>query len=284
MEQYLLDFFFLKTLRDEKQSKKPLFFFNIAKFSWTQWVGFDLIEAERLKFLKRNTIIIHELYSIWNLKLEPLRVKLPIVLGLSDDRLKEFYRNATDFLGNLNARVFYLPWNHFYRLTENSIIWAQFKKYARELTGIKENEILMWWMSNDTEKFKHLTKEYLDGIKVLCYDMIWPSQSAVSLNIHFSWDILQYHKTWEEYAEEFEYQEWYMMRLNAYSRVDIEVLELQDDFIFMQYQIFRPKLFHIFFNQQRFIMWRRKYIGIFCSLVVFYEIFYCPGEYLYNIW
>jgi len=62
-------------------------YLNIVKWNWKQWLHMDLTESEKLKFFNKNTLLLNEKYNIWNLKLMPIRIKIPIQLKIS---MKEF--------------------------------------------------------------------------------------------------------------------------------------------------------------------------------------------------
>jgi len=283
-EQYLLDSFWIDPWRDAQDSKRPLFFFNIAKFSWMQWVGFDLIEKERLALYNKNTIIIHELYNIWNLKLEPLRIKLPIMLEFKKEKLINFREHFKEVMRGWDENNYYLPWTSFRKILGRSIVWHQYKQYLREETNIKEEEVLMWLIAGDISKFNKFNLNFQQAEGALLDDMLKFDYMQLETSMKISWDIMQYWKIFADYAEDFNHTDWFQMRIRSYSRSDFETIELQDDYKFIQYKIFRPVLFHFWFNRQRYMILSWKYMGIFCSSFIFYEIFFCPGEILYNIW
>jgi len=80
-----------------------------------------MIEKEQLKFYKKNTIILNERFNFWNLKLAPIRLKLPIQLMVNADEAKEL---AKWKLTGLHNRLILMPWDLTMSILREFTHWA----------------------------------------------------------------------------------------------------------------------------------------------------------------
>lgn len=135
IENFKLNILNFKLIHKTKQlnlkNNKPIIFLNMVKWSWKQWLHFDLTEKEKLKLFKKNTLLFNERYNIWSLKLAPIRIKLPIKLELPLEKLDEFLKGQ--LLRDLEGRFFLFPWRVTNPILKRFSFWHRFKLYILKL-------------------------------------------------------------------------------------------------------------------------------------------------------
>ncbi len=281
--EYQEEYLTFKLINDFKNDlKKPIIYLNFIKWNWKQWLYIDLTEKERLKLFKKNTIVLNEKYNIWNLKLIPIRVKLPIKLKIDK---KEFERYmSTDEMDTWDARNYFMPLKLTNVIIKEYLQWQKFKKALYLVYNKTADDMLLWWLVPDKkdEEAKKLNKKYWGGLNRL--RILFQNYSFFSLKttIRVAWDLLLYHRIWSQ-DEDFTHTLWFLMRLKTLIRQDVKVRFFSDNYENVLYTIFSPNIYmrwyHSTFRYRVF-----KYIAFLNWIWILYLISYCPGEYFYNIW
>ena len=274
-KEYYLD---LKWINQKAmfEINRPVIYLNAVKFTWEQWLHIDLSEKEKLHFFKKNTVLLNEKYNIWQLKLIPARVKLPIKLKMSN-KLKNLKRFFKEFPIN-----YYLPTRETNNLLWEYLTFQKFKNYLSSTYKKSPYQIMRTIAAPQNKEEKKMQKKYsrqLQYMKFMYRAYTWFSWDVM---LKVIWDYLFYHPYFGK-EEDFDPSSWVWMRAKSTSHNDITTAYFIDNYNNILYQLFAPNIYKKWFKSG----WKYKiykYISILNGLWVLYIILYCPGEFLYNQW
>jgi hypothetical protein len=282
-------------IKKSQNAENAIIYLNIVKWNLKQWLHLDLTEREKLKFRKKNTILLNEKYNVWNLKLIPIRVKLPIVLKTYWAR-KHISKNVRFIdksdridlfmvLGHVVGTIYDKPWLIMVPPLKAYIRVHRFRTELSRQYGKKSNEMLITWVIGDKndKKAHNLNVKYKKEIRHLA-NLYW-AQSLVNLKVllQICWDRMLYDKV-TMWAEEFDGTAWANMRIRTYQKKDALTRKKWDNLNYLLYEMFSPKAYTYWFTRAILNPKLIKYILLINNIIWIYIIYYCPGEFLYNIW
>lgn len=258
----------------------PILYLNILKLSIVQWLHMDIIEKEKLKLYKSNTILFNERYNIYYIELLPIRVQLPIKLEIDFKETLYTLSNLTDWS---SADMLLHPWWLIQPYTKYLMLWQSFRKhliksYQRSLLDIFYANVDKSESDKETIRLSKKYKEYYQALRYIgSYNYFVTDLVTI---VRIGWDWVLYHKQWTE-LEEFTHADWFVMRLKRQARDSMEVRAQLDYYPWTLYVIFNPLYFiNIFGGFWKYTL--MKYAGILSLLWSFFELMYSPGELFVN--
>lgn len=261
--------------------QKPLVFLNIVKWSWKQWLHMDLIEKEKWKIYKKNTIVLNERYNIWCLKLVPIRIKLPVKLKIDIEQFKNNLKYGKAFTLHYSRHI--IPFYLTNKYMKDFFIWQSFRKYLAETYQEKTEEAFLWILDpEDKKNFKKAKWKHRYFLKAMMSIYTYYNMISLKSLLQVSFDLLNYHKEWERY-ENFDLGHWISLRLRSNAREDLNTKKFMDNYKYIYGYTYNPERYWKLFSGS-FKYKILKYIAIISWIYFFHEIFYCPGEFLYNMW
>jgi hypothetical protein len=266
--------------KKRQELNDPILYINIMKLSIIQWLHIDIVEKEKLRLFKSNTILFNERYNIYYIDLLPIRIKLPIKLEMDYEETLYMLENFRDWS---RADLLLHPWWLVQPFTKYLMLWQFFRRhlkrsYNRSLQEIFYTNVDKSWSDKETIKLGKKYREYYHALRHLALYTYFIADLVTIVRI--GWDWILYHKQWGE-LEEFTHSDWFIMRLKRQARDGMDIRAQLDYYPWILYLIFNPQyLINIFggFWKYKLI----KYAGILSLLLGFYNIMYCPGEMFVN--
>jgi hypothetical protein len=274
-----------KNIWNKKTRKRIILtvgYVNNIRWSWEQWLGYGDIDTEN-EILKKNIIVLNERYRLWYLKRSPMRIKLPIALGVWDDH-KEYFQTSANYASYEHRS--YLLAQSIEPLIKDSIKWQMVKKELRRLFGQNVADIVYWTYSKGVydSKVAEVREKYAFVVQnlMLHYNVF---QKLYFLGLpQYSWDLMRYLWLWAG-EDEPPIPLYFQLKQNEYLMHDPELKVLIQSYYDLAISRYNPANYVFFFKHQ----YRARYLYYVYNLISYISIFwflkvlfYNPGEYVAN--
>jgi hypothetical protein len=260
-----------------------LAYVNNIRWSWEQWLGYGDTRTED-EILQNNTILLNERYSIWNLKRCPIRVKLPIVLGVSEVAALDFFKERQNYISMYDHYFYLLGAIGVGPLVRDSVRWWQAKL---ELERVFQKNItdLIFWVFRASVFDAEINKIKEDHSYVL-RNFIRNFQTYNKLYFigmqYYTWDLIRYNDIWVG-VDEFPFHRYWKLKQMEFLAHDPAAAKIVEKVHNLGYSRYKPGNYIFFFKNQFSATYFYQIYGLFAVgnfLWVLKVLFYHPGEYL----
>ena len=256
---------------------------NNIRWTWDQWLGYNNIEEEEY-LLKKNLLILYDRCNIWFLKRAPMRLKVPVKLGVTKQDVKNFLKSYKKEVGYFDNNYFLLAFSvsGMLKTSLEFLVWRR----QIELKYNKNIGDIIFWIITEygNKEVKNLTKEHAYVLDNFLQNFaIFNKLFYVGLPA-YSWDLIRYHDLFSD-LDEFEYSAYLELKQKEYLMHDVSLRKYAHRFINMAITKYNPNVYVFVYNQKtiKYFYWIFN-ICAKISLLFFLDVlFYHPGQYLANI-
>lgn len=277
----------LKNIRKKSIKKKievPLnvAYINNIKWTWEQWLIFSDVEPED-EMLKKNTLILNERMSLWNLKQTPVRMKLPVGLTAKVDEVKDYISVKENYMSFLHHRHIMML-SDISPILKQGLVWEECKVMLEKRFNKNIQDLIIWLFTSEAynretfkikQDYQFVFKNFIENYGVFhkLYFVGMPQ---------YTWDLMRYHEAWMG-RDEFPYHQYYQLKQMEYLNHDPAAKKIVRSVDNLYLDKFSPISFVWFFKNQYYHYFLYHVYGFisFSSFIWAIKVLmYNPGEYV----
>lgn len=271
-----------KSIRKKRKVPLNIAYINNIKWTWEQWLIFSDVEVEN-EMLRKNTVILNERLSLWNLKQVPVRIKLPVILDADLEEVKDYIAVKSNYMSFLNHRHIMML-SDISPLLKQGLVWEECKVMLESRFNKNIQDLILWLftseaLNRETFKirqdydfvFKNFVQNY--GVFHKLYFVGMPQ---------YTWDLIRYHEAWMG-RDEFPYDRYYKLKQIEYINHDPSARKIVRYLHNLYLDKYSPISFVWFFKNQYYPYYWYHIYGFFSIISFIWAIkilMYNPGEYI----